>query len=62
MADRGQITGGILDEPLAFDNSVSLVAAKTKGIRSAIAGRAESRAACCAIALLMVKAKRKQPV
>ncbi len=41
MADRGQITGGILDGPLAFDNAVSLVAAKTKGIRSAVAGRAD---------------------
>ncbi|MBE0624728.1 MAG: bifunctional enoyl-CoA hydratase/phosphate acetyltransferase [Burkholderiales bacterium] len=108
MADRGQITGGILDGPLAFDNAVSLVAAKTKGIRSAVAGRAdilvvpdlesgnmlakqleyladallagvvvgasvpivltsradsaEARAASCAIALLMVNARRKQPV
>jgi len=105
MADRGQITGGILDGPLAFDNAVSIVAAKTKGIRSAVAGRAdilvvpdlesgnmlakqleyladallagvvvgasvpivltsradsaEARAASCAIALLMVNAKRK---
>ena len=105
MADRGQITGGVLDGPLAFDNAVSLVAAKTKGIRSAVAGRAdilvvpdlesgnmlakqleyladallagvvvgasvpivltsradsaEARAASCAIALLMVNAKRK---
>ncbi len=41
MADRGQIRGGILDGPLAFDNAVSLVAAKTKGIRSAVAGRAD---------------------
>jgi phosphate acetyltransferase len=41
MADRGQITGGILDGPLAFDNAVSIVAAKTKGIRSAVAGRAD---------------------
>ena len=32
MADRGQITGGVLDGPLAFDNAVSIVAAKTKGI------------------------------
>jgi phosphate acetyltransferase len=106
MADRGQITGGILDGPLAFDNAVSIVAAKTKGIRSAVAGRAdilvvpdlesgnmlakqleyladallagvvvgasvpivltsradsaEARAASCAIALLMVNARRKQ--
>jgi phosphate acetyltransferase len=41
MADRGQITGGILDGPLAFDNAISLVAAKTKGIKSAVAGRAD---------------------
>jgi len=41
MADRGQITGGVLDGPLAFDNAVSLVAAKTKGIKSAVAGRAD---------------------
>jgi phosphate acetyltransferase len=41
MADRGQIKGGLLDGPLAFDNAVSIVAAKTKGIVSAVAGRAE---------------------
>ena len=41
MADRGQITGGILDGPLAFDNAVSIIAAKTKGIKSAVAGHAE---------------------
>jgi phosphate acetyltransferase len=41
MADRGQITGALLDGPLAFDNAVSLEAAKTKGIRSAVAGRAD---------------------
>jgi phosphate acetyltransferase len=41
MADRGQIRGGILDGPLAFDNAISLVAAKTKGIRSAVAGQAD---------------------
>jgi phosphotransacetylase len=38
MADRGQITGGILDGPLAFDNAISKQAAETKGIRSAVAG------------------------
>ncbi|MCK7472288.1 MAG: hypothetical protein MZU95_17160 [Desulfomicrobium escambiense] len=32
MADRGQITGGILDGPLAFDNAISLEAARTKSI------------------------------
>ncbi len=41
MADRGQITGGLLDGPLAFDNAISLVAAKTKGIRSLVAGNAD---------------------
>ena len=41
MADRGQITGGLLDGPLAFDNAVSIVSAKTKGIRSAVAGQAD---------------------
>mgnify|MGYP001222933915 CR=1 FL=1 len=41
MADRGQIKGGLLDGPLAFDNAVSIVAAKTKGIVSAVAGHAE---------------------
>jgi len=41
MADRGQIKGGLLDGPLAFDNAVSIIAAKTKGINSAVAGRAE---------------------
>lgn len=106
MADRRQIAGGVLDGPLAFDNAVSLVAAKTKGILSAVAGRAdilvvpdlesgnmlakqleylagallagvvagasvpivltsradsaESRAASCAIAVLMAHAKRKR--
>jgi len=38
MADRGQITGGVLDGPLAFDNAISRQAAETKGIRSAVAG------------------------
>jgi len=41
MADRGQITGGLLDGPLAFDNAVSAGAAKTKGIVSPVAGRAD---------------------
>jgi phosphate acetyltransferase/phosphate butyryltransferase len=40
MADRRQITGGILDGPLAFGNAVSEEAATTKGIVSSIAGRA----------------------
>jgi phosphotransacetylase len=38
MADRGQIRGGILDGPLAFDNAISREAAEIKGIRSAVAG------------------------
>jgi phosphate acetyltransferase len=41
MADRGQITGGILDGPLAFDNAVSEQAARTKKIESPVAGRAD---------------------
>ena len=41
MADRGQITGGILDGPLAFDNAVSADAAKIKGIVTPVAGRAD---------------------
>jgi phosphate acetyltransferase len=38
MADRAQITGGLLDGPLAFDNAISAEAARTKGIRSEVAG------------------------
>jgi len=38
MADRGQITGGLLDGPLAFDNAISKEAAITKGIISEVAG------------------------
>jgi phosphate acetyltransferase len=38
MAERGQITGGILDGPLAFDNAISKEAARTKGILSEVAG------------------------
>ena len=41
MAERGQITGGILDGPLAFDNAIDLEAAKIKGIKSPVAGRAQ---------------------
>ncbi|EPR10983.1 bifunctional enoyl-CoA hydratase/phosphate acetyltransferase [Sphingobium indicum IP26] len=41
MADRGQITGGLLDGPLAFDNAISEAAAKEKGIVSPVAGKAE---------------------
>lgn len=41
MSDRGQITGGILDGPLAFDNAVSKEAAKAKGIISHVAGDAD---------------------
>jgi phosphate acetyltransferase len=38
MTDRGQITGGIVDGPLAFDNAISAEAARTKGIVSPVAG------------------------
>ncbi len=38
MAERGQIKGGVLDGPLAFDNAISEEAATTKGIKSAVAG------------------------
>jgi phosphotransacetylase len=38
MAERGQITGGVLDGPLAFDNAISKEAARVKGIRSEVAG------------------------
>jgi phosphate acetyltransferase len=41
MADRGQITGGVLDGPLAFDNAVDPEAARIKGIRSEVAGKAQ---------------------
>jgi phosphotransacetylase/acyl dehydratase len=41
MADRGQITGGLLDGPLAFDNAISPEAAKTKEIVSPVAGQAD---------------------
>ncbi len=41
MAERGQITGGVLDGPLAFDNAISLEAAHIKGIESEVAGRAQ---------------------
>ncbi len=41
MADRGQITGGLLDGPLAFDNAISPEAAKTKKIVSPVAGQAD---------------------
>jgi phosphate acetyltransferase len=40
MADRGQITGGLLDGPLAFDNAIDPEAARIKGIRSEVAGQA----------------------
>jgi phosphate butyryltransferase len=40
MADRGQIKGGFVDGPLAMDNAVDLAAARTKGIRSEVAGNA----------------------
>jgi phosphate butyryltransferase len=41
MAERGQITGGFVDGPLALDNAVSIEAARTKGLKSPVAGRAD---------------------
>jgi phosphate acetyltransferase len=41
MAERGQITGGLLDGPLAFDNAISKEAAAIKGLRSEVAGDAD---------------------
>jgi len=41
MAERGQITGAILDGPLAFDNAISEEAAEAKGIASRVAGNAD---------------------
>jgi phosphotransacetylase len=41
MAERGQITGGVLDGPLAFDNAISAVAAAQKHIISPVAGLAD---------------------
>jgi phosphate acetyltransferase len=41
MADRGQITGGILDGPLALDNAINVTAAKIKKIMSPVAGKAD---------------------
>jgi len=41
MAERGQITGAVLDGPLAFDNAIDPEAARIKGIKSEVAGRAQ---------------------
>ncbi|WP_371038542.1 bifunctional enoyl-CoA hydratase/phosphate acetyltransferase [Rhodosalinus sp. FB01] len=41
MADRGQITGGLVEGPLAMDNAVDIGAARTKGLKSPVAGHAE---------------------
>ncbi|MGB0659759.1 MAG: bifunctional enoyl-CoA hydratase/phosphate acetyltransferase [Mangrovicoccus sp.] len=41
MAERGQIRGGIVDGPLAMDNAMDLEAARTKGIKSMVAGQAD---------------------
>lgn len=41
MADRGQIKGGLLDGPLAFDNAISMDAVRIKGIASEVAGQAD---------------------
>lgn len=40
MAERGQITGGLVDGPLAMDNAVDIGAARTKGLRGGVAGHA----------------------
>jgi phosphotransacetylase len=41
MAERGQIAGGVLDGPLAFDNAINLKAAQEKNIHSTVAGEAD---------------------
>src|SRR5437868_11389649 len=41
MADRKQITGALLDGPLAFDNAIDVEAARIKGVKSEVAGRAQ---------------------
>jgi phosphate acetyltransferase len=41
MADRGQITGGVIDGPFAFDNAIDKEAAQIKGIKSPVAGQAQ---------------------
>jgi len=41
MAERGQIRGGVVDGPLAMDNAIDLQAARTKGIKSLVAGKAD---------------------
>lgn len=41
MAERGQIKGGVVDGPLAMDNAMDIEAARTKGITSVVAGRAQ---------------------
>ncbi|MFT4057934.1 MAG: bifunctional enoyl-CoA hydratase/phosphate acetyltransferase [Legionella sp.] len=41
MAERGQIKGGLLDGPLAFDNAISMDSAREKGINSLVAGNAD---------------------
>jgi phosphate butyryltransferase len=41
MSERGQIRGGVVDGPLAMDNAISLSAARTKGLHSLVAGKAD---------------------
>jgi phosphate butyryltransferase len=41
MAERGQITGGLVDGPLAMDNAIDIEAARTKGLTSMVAGKAD---------------------
>jgi phosphate acetyltransferase len=47
MADRGQITGALLDGPLALDNAISAQAAAIKQINSPVAGRAKRMCSWC---------------
>src|SRR3989442_371490 len=41
MADRGQITGAVVDGPLGIDNAISIVAARSAHLKSAVAGQAD---------------------
>jgi phosphate butyryltransferase len=45
MSERGQIRGGVVDGPLAMDNAISLSAARTNGLHSLVAGKADILAA-----------------
>jgi hypothetical protein len=58
--ERGQIEGGILDGPLAFDNAISKESGATKRIVSNVAGEdsALARLASCALALLSIHGRK----